>query len=159
MEIDGKTFIFRVNLGMWTLKSIVSEKQGLFWGFQHTLWGFYGDTWENIHFQCKPRHVTPQIIHLGKGSAVLRVSKNIYRVSLEIHVKKFIFSVKLGMSTPQIDCLSKMSPVLRVSTHMYGVSQEIDGKTFIFRGSLGMWILKSIISQKKHCSEGFNTHL
>ena len=25
-EIDGKTFIFRVNLGMWPLKSIFSEK-------------------------------------------------------------------------------------------------------------------------------------
>ena len=26
-EIDGKTFIFRVNLGMWPLKSIVSERK------------------------------------------------------------------------------------------------------------------------------------
>ena len=49
-EIDGKTFIFRVNLGMWPLKSIVLEKQALFWGFQHTLWCFQGDRWENIHF-------------------------------------------------------------------------------------------------------------
>ena len=39
-EIDGKTFIFRVNLGMWHLKSIVLEKQALFWGFQHTFMGF-----------------------------------------------------------------------------------------------------------------------
>ena len=30
-EIDGKTFIFRVNLGIWPLKSMVSEKQALFW--------------------------------------------------------------------------------------------------------------------------------
>ena len=29
-EIGGKSFIFRVNLGMWYLKSIVSEKQALF---------------------------------------------------------------------------------------------------------------------------------
>ena len=35
-EIDGKMFIFRVNLGMWPLKSIISEKKALFWGFQHT---------------------------------------------------------------------------------------------------------------------------
>ena len=34
-EIDGKTFIFRVNLGMWPLKSIILEKQALFWEFQH----------------------------------------------------------------------------------------------------------------------------
>ena len=49
-EIDGKTFIFRVNLGMWPLKLIVSEKQALFWGFQHTFIGFSGDRWENVHF-------------------------------------------------------------------------------------------------------------
>ena len=50
-EIDGETFIFRVNLGMWPLKSIVSEKQALFWGFQHTFMAcFQGDRWENIHF-------------------------------------------------------------------------------------------------------------
>ena len=35
-DIDGKMFIFKVNLGMWPLKSIVLEKQALFWGFQHT---------------------------------------------------------------------------------------------------------------------------
>ena len=29
-EIDGKMFIFRVNLGMLPLKSIVSEKRALF---------------------------------------------------------------------------------------------------------------------------------
>ena len=50
-EIDGKTmFIFRVDLGMWLLKSIVLESQALFWGFQHTYWwGFQGDGRENIH--------------------------------------------------------------------------------------------------------------
>ena len=39
-NIDGKMFIFRVNLGMWSLKSIVLKKQTLFWGFQHTFIGF-----------------------------------------------------------------------------------------------------------------------
>ena len=34
-EIDGKMFLLRVNLGMWPLKSNISEKQDLFWGFQH----------------------------------------------------------------------------------------------------------------------------
>ena len=33
-------FIFRVDLGMWPLKSIVLEKLALFWGFQHTFMGF-----------------------------------------------------------------------------------------------------------------------
>ena len=41
-DIDEKTFIFRVNLGMWPLKSIVSEKEALFWGFQHKFMGFPG---------------------------------------------------------------------------------------------------------------------
>ena len=39
-EIDGKMFIFTVNLHMWPLKSIVLEKQTLFWGFQHTFMAF-----------------------------------------------------------------------------------------------------------------------
>ena len=48
-EIDGKTFIFRVNLGMWPLKSIVLEKWALFRRFQHTLMGFLKET-EGITF-------------------------------------------------------------------------------------------------------------
>ena len=39
-ELDGKMFIFQVNLAMWPLKLIVLEKQVLFWGFQHTFMGF-----------------------------------------------------------------------------------------------------------------------
>ena len=39
-EIDGKMFIFRVNLGMWPLKSIILEKRALFWGSEHTFMGF-----------------------------------------------------------------------------------------------------------------------
>ena len=35
-------------------------------------------------FESKPRHVTPQIDHLGKTSTVLRVSTHIYGVSKEI---------------------------------------------------------------------------
>ena len=66
-------------------------------GFNTHLWGFSGDRWENIHFQSKPRHVTPQIDHLGKTSTVLRVSTHIYGVSQEIDGKMFIFRVNLGM--------------------------------------------------------------
>ena len=39
-EVDGKMFIFRVNLGMLPLKSIILEKQALFWVFQQTFMGF-----------------------------------------------------------------------------------------------------------------------
>ena len=42
-------FIFRVNLGMWPLKSIVLEKQALFWGSNNHLCSFQEDRWENIY--------------------------------------------------------------------------------------------------------------
>ena len=44
-KIDGKMFIFQVNLGMWHIKSIFSENQALFWGYHHTFMGFQGDRW------------------------------------------------------------------------------------------------------------------
>ena len=50
-----------------------------------------------MHFESKPRHVTPQIDHLGKMSPVLRVSIHICGVSGEIEGKIFILRVKLGM--------------------------------------------------------------
>ena len=40
-DIGGKTWIFQLNLGMLPLKSIVLEKQAVFWGFQHTFWGVF----------------------------------------------------------------------------------------------------------------------
>ena len=82
-EIDGKTFIFRVHLGMWPLESIISKKK----------W----HRWENMNFSTKPRHVTPQIDCLGETSTVLRVSTHIFGVSKEIDGKMFIFRVNLGM--------------------------------------------------------------
>ena len=60
----------------------------------HFLWVFSGDRWENIHFSTKPRHVTPQIDHLGKTSPVLMVSTHIYGVTKEIDGKMFISIVK-----------------------------------------------------------------
>ena len=51
---------------------------------------------ENIHFLCKPRHVTPQIDRLRKTSTVLRVSTHIYGSSQKIDGKVFIFRVNLG---------------------------------------------------------------
>ena len=50
-----------------------------------------------MHFESKPRHVTPQIDRLGKTNTVLRVSTHIYGVSKEIDGKTFIFRVHLGM--------------------------------------------------------------
>ena len=48
-------------------------------------------------FDSKPRHVTPQIDHLGKTSPVLKVSTHIYGVSMEIDGEMFIFRVNQGM--------------------------------------------------------------
>ena len=50
-----------------------------------------------MHFESKPRHVTPEIDCLGKTSTVLRVSTHIYGVCKEIDGKTFIFRVHLGM--------------------------------------------------------------
>ena len=64
-------FIFRVNLGMWPLKSIVSEKQALFWGFQHTFMGVSKEIdGKTFIFMSKPRHVTPQIDCLMEKQAL-----------------------------------------------------------------------------------------
>ena len=35
---------------------------------------FQEDRWQNIHFESKPRHVTPQMNRLGKMSPVLKSS-------------------------------------------------------------------------------------
>ena len=50
-----------------------------------------------MHFESKPRHVTPQINHLGKMSPILGVSTYIFGVSKEIDGKMFILRVNLGM--------------------------------------------------------------
>ena len=50
-----------------------------------------------MSFSTKPRHVTPQINHLGKTSTLLRVSTHIYQVSKEIDGEMFISRVNLVM--------------------------------------------------------------
>ena len=66
-------------------------------GFKTHLWGFSGDRWENVHFEGKPRHVTPQIDCLGKMITVLRVSTHISGVSKDIGGKTLIFQLNLSM--------------------------------------------------------------
>ena len=39
-DIDGKMFIFRVNLGMWLLKSNTLKNEPCSEGFNTHLWGF-----------------------------------------------------------------------------------------------------------------------
>ena len=37
----------------------LGETSPLLRSFNTHLWGFHEDRWENIHFESKPRHVTP----------------------------------------------------------------------------------------------------
>ena len=106
-EIDGKMFIFRVNLGMWPLKSIVFKNEHCSEGFNTHLWGFQGHRWENVHFSTKPRHVDPQNDCCRKTSTDLRVSTQICGVSQEVDGKMFIFRVNLGMWPLKLIILEK----------------------------------------------------
>ena len=154
-EIDWKTFIFQVNLGMWPLKSLISEKRALFWGFQHTFMGFpWRIDGKMFIFQ----------VNLGMWpSNRLSQKNNPCSESFNTHLWGFLgdrwenvhFSTKPRHVTPQIEHLRKMSPVMMVSTHIYRISKEIDGKSFIFQVNLGLWPLKSNISEKQALFWGF----
>ena len=117
-EMDGKMFIFRVNLGMWPLKLIILEKWALSEGFNTHLWGFQGDRWENIHFSGQPRHVTPQIDHIRKTNPVLMVTTHISGISKKIDVKTFIFRLNLGMWPLKLIVLEKRALFWEFHTHL-----------------------------------------
>ena len=116
----------------------------------------YGDfqvhRWENMFiFQGKPRHVTPQINHLGRIEHCCE-GFNTHLLCCLGHrwESMFIFSSKPRHVTPQIDCLRKTEPCSEgLKTHLWGLSKEIDGKMFIFCVNLGMLPLKSIVSEKR----------
>ena len=151
-----KTFTFLEKLGMWCLKWIVLENKPCCEDFNTHLWGFWGDRLENVHFESKLRHVTPQIDCLRKR-ALLWGCKHTFLGFKEIDGKMFIFWVKLGMWCLK-SIISENEHFLRVSTHIFGVSQEIDGKTFIFKVNIDMWALKSIDLKNEHCSDVW-THM
>ena len=154
-KIDGKTFIFRVNLGMWPLKSMSWKNEPCSEGSNTQLCSFQEDRWENVHFLSKPRHVTPQINHLWKMSPVLRDSTHINGVSRKIDGKTFILRVNLGM-WPHKSIICEKQALFWGFQHLFmGVSGKIDGKMFIFRVSLGMWPLKSIVLEKWALFWGF----
>ena len=130
-------------------------------GFNTHLWGFQGDRWENIHFESKPRHVTPQNNCLRKMEPCSEgFNTHLWGFQEDRWENIHFFEGKPRHVTPQINHLRKLSPVLWVSTHIYGVSKEIDGKTFILRVNLGMLPLTiDCLRKMEPCSEGFNTHL
>ena len=86
---------------------------------------------KTCHFYSKPRHVTPQIDHLGKMSPVLRVSTHIYGISQGHRWEKVHFYNKPRHVTPA-NGLSRKNDHCSEGFNTHGVSQEIDGKTFIF---------------------------
>ena len=184
-KIDGKTFMFRVNLGMWPLKSIILEKRALFWGFQH----IYGVSKEidgkTFMFRVNLGMWPLKLIILEKRalfwgfqltfidgffrvnqgrplkSIVLEMegSKPIYTVSIDL------FRVNLGMWPLKLIILEKRALFWGFQYTFMGVSKEIDekmfigGKMFMFRVNLGMWPLKLIILEKRALFWGSNTHL
>ena len=109
-EIDGKTFIFQLNLVLWPLKLIILEKQALSWGFQTHIYGVSKEIdGENINISSKPRHVTGQIDHLRKTNPVLMVTTHTSGISKKIDGKMFIFQVNLGMWPLKLIILEKQA--------------------------------------------------
>ena len=154
-EIHWKTFIFRVNLGMWPLKSIILEKRALFWGSEHTFMGFLRrkmgkHSFLEYTYACHPSNRSSwKNEHCSEGF-------NTHLWSFQGHRwENMNVSTKPRHVTPQINCLGETSTVLRVSTHIYGVSKDIGGKMFIFRVHIRMWPLKSIVSEKRALFWGF----
>ena len=110
-EIDGKSFIFRVNLGMWPIKLIILEKRALFWGFNMHIYGVSKEIdGKSFIFASKLRHVTPQIDHLWKTKPCSEgFNTYVYGVSKEIDGKMFIFRVNIGMWPLKLIILAKQA--------------------------------------------------
>ena len=147
-EIEGKMFIFRVNLGKWPLKSNVSENEPCSEDFNAHLWHYQGHRWENVNFWPKPRHLTPQIDCLRKTSPVLRVSTHICGVSQEIVGKMFILRVNLGMWPLKLIVSGKWALFWGFQHTFMALPRTWVGKMLIFDLNLGMWPLKSIVLEK-----------
>ena len=96
-EIDGKTFIFRVNLGMWPVKLIVLEERALFWGFLHRFIGFWRRKVGKCSFLEYTYACDPSNRLCWKNKHCSEGFNNIYGVCKEIDGKTFIFRVNLHM--------------------------------------------------------------
>ena len=134
-EIDGKTFIFRGNLGMWPLKLIqgdVRKTSPVLRVSSHIYRVSKEIDGKTFIFRVNLGmwSLKPQSLIIGKMSPVLRVSSHIYGVSKEIDGKTVHCGVNLGNVTHQI----------KLSTHIQGDRQKTS-------------------PGKQSPSEGFNTHL
>ena len=155
-QIDGKTFILRVNLGMWPLKFIVSENMSPVLRVSTHIYVVTKEIdGKTFILRVNLRHVTPQIDCLSKNEPCCKgINTHLWGFQGD-RWKNIHFESKLRHVIPQIHHLRELSPVLWVSTHIYIVSKQIDGKTFILRVNLGMWPLKLIISENQALFCGF----
>ena len=146
-EIDGKMFIFRVNLRIWHLKLIVLEKsEHCSKGFNTHLWVFWEGRWETMFiFQSKPRHVTPQIdLSWKKEDCSKGFNTHLWGFLRKIDGKTFIFQVNLSMWPLKLIVLEKRA-LFWGFQHTFILRRSM-GKCSFFRVNLGMWPLKSIVS-------------
>ena len=143
-KLDGKMFIFRVNLGMWPSNRLSWKNETCSEGFNTHLWGFQGDRWE----------IDPQIDHLGKMSPVQNVSTHIYGVSNEIDGKTFIFRVNLGMWPSNWSSWESEPCSEGFNTHLWGFQGD-RWENIHFLSKPRQLILKLIVLQKQALFWGF----
>ena len=145
-EIDGKTFIFESKpRHVDPLKSIVSEKQALFWSVSTHIYGVSKEIdGKTFMFQVNLGMWPLKLIVL-ENQALFWGFQHTYSCFQGDRWENVHFSSKARHVTPQIDLAGKMSPVLRVSTHIYGISKEMGGKTFIF------WVNLAMLTPQVNC--------
>ena len=152
---------FRVNLGMWPLKSTVLDIMSTVVMVSTHIYSISKDIGgENIHFTTKPSHVTPQIDSSWQIWALFWGSQHtFYSVCKDIGRKMFIFQLNLGMWPLKSIISEKKHCSEDINTH-YGVSNKIDGKAFIFRVNLAMWTSQiDCLRNMSTVLNGLNTHL
>ena len=135
-EIDGKTFILRVNLGMWSILKLMwpsQQNEPCSECFNTHLWVSKKIDGKTFIFRVNLGMWSLKLMVSEKWVLFWCVSTHIYGISKEIDWKTFILRVNLGM-WPLKSIISKnwallmwplksislrqLSPVLRVSTHI-----------------------------------------
>ena len=131
---------------MWSSNCSSQKNESCCKRFNTHLWDFQGDRLENIHFEGKPRHVTPQIDGLSKMRPVLQCFNTHLWVSKEIDWKTFIFRVDLGMWSSNCSSQENVPCCKCFNTHLWDFQGD-RWENIHFESNLGMWPLKSIISE------------
>ena len=134
-EIDGKTFIFRVNLGMWCPSNWSSGKNEM---------SPVVRVWTHIYGVSK---------EIDGKTFIFRVNLGMWPLKLIVLEKWALFYRIWGGFNTFIS--NQSSWKIELSNTHFWAFQDKDGKTFIFRVNLGMWPLKSIIWEKWALFLGF----